>query len=144
MRLGSLCNNRWFNCVRISYSIDSITLDITQSETGVWTATDGSRKFLHSILRGTELIIRSLSNLEEKLHQSFFFYVLPSPWTFVSIGEYFFPLFLLAAPLLFELLRIPHTTVGYEYDRERSSGLTSFLHADRYEGRIWAFNIDRG
>ncbi|KAG7392324.1 Glycosylphosphatidylinositol anchor attachment 1 protein [Phytophthora boehmeriae] len=63
----------------ISYNIDSITLSLTKQS--------GSNDQLgvREILRSIEMVFRALSNLEEKLHQSFFLYVLPSTTTFVSI-----------------------------------------------------------
>ena len=36
--------------------------------------------------RGLGRVVRSLSNLDERLHQSFWFYMLPDNHTFVSIG----------------------------------------------------------
>ena len=43
---------------------------------------------LHTIGRVVEGIFRSLNNLLERLHQSFFFYLLPSSSRYVSIGMY--------------------------------------------------------
>jgi len=48
-----------------------------------------------------EHILRSLNNLEERLHQSFFYYMLPSTTSFVSNGSYVYSvLLMLFAPLL--------------------------------------------
>lgn len=35
-----------------------------------------------------ESVLRSINNLQEHFHQSFFFYLMISPWQFVSIGTY--------------------------------------------------------
>ena len=43
---------------------------------------------LHTIGRVVEGVFRSLNNLLERLHQSFFFYLLPSSSRYVSIGMY--------------------------------------------------------
>lgn len=46
-----------------------------------------------------EGVIRSVNNLLEKFHQSFFLYLLTSPNKFVSVGVYMIPFALLVAPL---------------------------------------------
>lgn len=61
------------------YHIDAITLK-----------TVGDDGWADEIVlgRATESIVRSLNNLLEKLHQSFFFYLLLSTQRFVSVGNY--------------------------------------------------------
>ncbi|CCI49472.1 unnamed protein product [Albugo candida] len=96
----------------ISYNIDSITtaMNIPKRERS---APDAQHKnFLEASLQGLELIIRALSNLEEKLHQSFYLYLLPTPQTFVSVGEYIYPLLMLCAPLVLQIARISIKTNG--------------------------------
>ncbi|KQK09209.1 glycosylphosphatidylinositol anchor attachment 1 protein [Brachypodium distachyon] len=54
------------------------------------------------IVRGGRLIegvVRSVNNLLEKFHQSFFLYFLAAPSKFVSVGVYMIPFALLLAPL---------------------------------------------
>lgn len=46
-----------------------------------------------------EYMVRSLANLEERLHHSFTLYLLPSPAMFVSHMEYFLPNILILLPL---------------------------------------------
>ncbi|GFS29644.1 glycosylphosphatidylinositol anchor attachment 1 protein [Nephila pilipes] len=53
------------------------------------------------VLEGT---VRSLNNLLEKFHQSFFFYLLPSTRSYVSIGLYIPPFALIALPVLIKAL----------------------------------------
>ncbi|XP_055946175.1 glycosylphosphatidylinositol anchor attachment 1 protein-like [Argiope bruennichi] len=53
------------------------------------------------VLEGT---IRSLNNLLEKFHQSFFFYLLPSTRSYISIGLYMPPFALIALPVLIKAL----------------------------------------
>lgn len=60
------------------YHIDAITLK---------TVGDGWHDEM-SLGRTTESLFRSINNLLEHLHQSFFFYILLSPHRFVSIGNY--------------------------------------------------------
>ena len=51
------------------------------------------------IARAIEGTVRSCNNLLEHFHQSFFFYLLPSPWRYVSIGLYMPAFIALVAPL---------------------------------------------
>jgi glycosylphosphatidylinositol transamidase len=44
--------------------------------------------------------LRALNNLLEKMHQSFYFYLLPSTTKYISIGVYMIPLALLILPML--------------------------------------------
>ncbi|OMO59272.1 Gaa1-like, GPI transamidase component [Corchorus capsularis] len=78
------------------YQIDAITLEISPRFS--------SDKFRRNdiLLRGGRLIegvIRSVNNLLEKFHQSFFLYLLTSPSKFVSVGVYMIAFALLIAPL---------------------------------------------
>ena len=50
-----------------------------------------------------EGIFRSLNNLLERFHQSFFFYLLPATNRYVSIGLYMPPFAVLALPVLFKI-----------------------------------------
>ncbi|BGO95445.1 hypothetical protein NBRC10512_001413 [Rhodotorula toruloides] len=67
------------------YRIDAITLFGQPAE--------GPHGF-HSLGRATESIFRSLNNLLERFHQSFFLYIMTSIDSFVAVGNY------LAAPIL--------------------------------------------
>ena len=46
---------------------------------------------------------RSLNNLLERFHQSFFFYLLPATDRYVSIGLYMPPFGLLALPIIIKV-----------------------------------------
>ncbi|KAF4046192.1 Gaa1-like GPI transamidase component [Phytophthora infestans] len=91
----------------ISYNIDSITLSLTQSQ-----ASTKRPLVSRDILRSMEMVVRALSNLEEKLHQSFFLYVLPSTSTFVSVGEYIYAVLLVISPAIAHLLYLANQTTG--------------------------------
>ncbi|KAG6617494.1 uncharacterized protein IUM83_02531 [Phytophthora cinnamomi] len=91
----------------ISYNIDSITLSLTKSDA----SNDRSLSTL-DVLRSVEMVVRALSNLEEKLHQSFFLYVLPSTTTFVSVGEYYYTVALAISPAITHLLYLANKTSG--------------------------------
>lgn len=53
----------------------------------------------YQVGRVVESIVRSLNNLQERLHQSYFFYLLPTTDTYISIGLYIRPLVLIIAGL---------------------------------------------
>ncbi|WVZ14647.1 hypothetical protein V8G54_012213 [Vigna mungo] len=79
------------------YQVDAITLEISPKVS--LTKLNRRNEF---ILRGGRLIegvVRSINNLLEKFHQSFFLYLLTSPGKFVSVGVYMIPFALLVAPL---------------------------------------------
>ncbi|KAF3444604.1 hypothetical protein FNV43_RR14296 [Rhamnella rubrinervis] len=79
------------------YQVDAITLEISSRA-----SFDNKNSRNEFLLRGGRLIegvIRSVNNLLEKFHQSFFLYLLTSPSKFVSVGVYMIALALLVAPL---------------------------------------------
>jgi len=96
----------------IGYNIDAITLSFDVARSLPLVVTPNRRVSIRESLRSIELVVRALSNLEEKLHQSFFLYVLPSPNTFVSVGEYYYPVALAISPAIAHLLHLASTTVG--------------------------------
>ncbi|GMF35772.1 unnamed protein product [Phytophthora lilii] len=102
----------------ISYNIDSITLSLTKSPASGYRSLSS-----REVIRSVEMVIRALSNLEEKLHQSFFLYVLPSTTTFVSVGEYFYTVALAISPAIAHLLYLANKTSGMRI----ALGLTVFL-----------------
>jgi glycosylphosphatidylinositol transamidase len=64
------------------YAINAVTL-FNKRTPGAREAVD-----LTTIGMTLEGTMRSLMNLNEPLHQSFYFYLLPSPYNYVSIGHY--------------------------------------------------------
>lgn len=78
------------------YQVDAITLEISP----VVSSNKGREN--EFLLRGGRLVegvLRSVNNLLEKFHQSFFLYLLTSPSKFVSVGVYMIAFALLVAPL---------------------------------------------
>lgn len=65
------------------YGIQAVTLESNSFKKRITNKTN----FL-SMGRLLEGIFRSLNNLLERFHQSYFFYLLPSPNRFISIGMY--------------------------------------------------------
>ncbi|OWZ13938.1 Transmembrane protein [Phytophthora megakarya] len=91
----------------ISYNIDSITLSLTKNQNS-----EDRKLPTREIIRSIEIVVRAMSNLEEKLHQSFFLYVLPSTMTFVSVGEYYYTVALAISPAIAHLLYLANKTSG--------------------------------
>ncbi|KAK6937099.1 GPI transamidase component Gaa1 [Dillenia turbinata] len=79
------------------YQVDAITLEI--SPKGSLKNKDQRIDFLMRGGRLVEAVVRSVNNLLEKFHQSFFLYLLTSPSKFVSVGIYMIAFALLIAPL---------------------------------------------
>ncbi|CAJ2665309.1 unnamed protein product [Trifolium pratense] len=79
------------------YQVDAITLEISPKVS----PTKMIRRNEFILLGGRliEGVIRSVNNLLEKFHQSFFLYLLTSSSKFVSVGVYMIPFALLVAPL---------------------------------------------
>ncbi|CAL5371794.1 unnamed protein product [Camellia sinensis] len=90
------------------YQVDAITLEISPI------VSSNKRRQNEFLLQGGRLVegvLRSVNNLLEKFHQSFFLYLLTSPSKFVSVGVYMIAFALLVAPfhwlrLLFILMPI--------------------------------------
>ncbi|XP_010555156.1 PREDICTED: glycosylphosphatidylinositol anchor attachment 1 protein [Tarenaya hassleriana] len=81
-----------------NYQVDAVTLKFTSR----FPPKTKLRKQQELFLRGARVIegtIRSVNNLLEKFHQSFFLYLLTSPSKFVSVGVYMIAFALLIAPL---------------------------------------------
>lgn len=79
------------------YGIEAVTLEgYRQEQTNYQRKSNGAT----SVLRLIEGITRSVNNLLERFHQSFFFYILVASDRFVSIGDYMPSLGLMVAALL--------------------------------------------
>ncbi|XP_031504265.1 uncharacterized protein LOC116266916 isoform X2 [Nymphaea colorata] len=79
------------------YQVDAVTLEISPK-----TSLDNDMLRTAFILKMGRLVegtIRSINNLLEKFHQSFFLYLLTAPNRFVSVGVYMIPFMLLILPL---------------------------------------------
>lgn len=79
------------------YQVDAITLEVSPG--APLNKKSMQNEFLLQVGRLTEGVIRSVNNLLEKFHQSFFLYLLASPSKFVSVGVYMIAFALLVAPL---------------------------------------------
>lgn len=79
------------------YQVDAITMEISPK----FSSSLNNRQYeiLLHVGRLVEGVVRSVNNLLEKFHQSFFLYLLTSPSRFVSVGVYMIAFALLVAPL---------------------------------------------
>ncbi|KAG7982010.1 hypothetical protein I3843_04G027600 [Carya illinoinensis] len=77
--------------------------------------------------RSIEVVIRTVNNLLEKFHQSFFLYLLTSPSKFVSVGVYMITFALLVAllPVVASSLYADAHKVDPSFDKEKSTPAAS-------------------
>ncbi|KAK3878503.1 hypothetical protein Pcinc_016848 [Petrolisthes cinctipes] len=87
------------------YGIAAVTVEGSE-----WNSVLGRRVGVQQLGRVLEGVCRSLNNLLERFHQSFFFYLLPSTTRYISIGVYMPPFALLAGGLLVKALALWFST----------------------------------
>lgn len=78
------------------YRIDAITLKALPG--------DNRQTSMENYPKLIEAVVRSLNNLIEHLHQSFYYYLLPHVATYISIGEYMISLGLVVAGMTLHVL----------------------------------------
>ncbi len=87
----------------LNHGIDSLTIQVHIPKNKENTSTSSSSS-IHphyaDLTRCLEHLLRSISNLHERLHHSVSQYLLPSPNKFVSHGEYIYPGVLIALPMV--------------------------------------------
>jgi len=85
----------------LNHGIDSLTIEVRIPNNGVG-ASSSSNIHPHyaDLTRCMEHLLRSISNLHERLHHSVAQYTMPSPSKFVSHGEYIFPTILVSFPMV--------------------------------------------
>eukprot|EP00899_Mesostigma_viride_P010748 jgi/Mesvir1/19675/Mv09947-RA.1 len=117
-----------------AYAIDAITVHGVADASGRDERRFGRQHIpiLHRVARALEGCVRSANNLLEKLHQSFFFYLLAGEDAYLPIGDYIIPFVLLVAclPLHAAALATQQrpvvaaavTTAGKTVDAARSLG----------------------
>ncbi|KAK1278647.1 hypothetical protein QJS04_geneDACA023741 [Acorus gramineus] len=112
------------------YQVDAITLEFSPRTSSYKDI--GQSAFL---LRGGRLIegvIRSINNLLEKFHQSFFLYLLSAPNKFVSVGVYMISFALLIAPLPISAAALfsgPNTSETWQWIHSARVVFTVYLWA---------------
>lgn len=102
------------------YGIEALTIESVKKESTVKNQNIQSQ--VVALLRIVEGISRSLNNLLERFHQSFFFYVLISSERFISIGDYMPCIGLMAGSLLIKsfLLWLINSNKKDENEEEES------------------------
>lgn len=80
------------------FGIEALTVECVKRESS--SPNQNNQQKIMALLRIVEGISRSLNNLLERFHQSFFFYVIISADRFVSIGDYMPSVGLMAGSLL--------------------------------------------
>lgn len=80
------------------YGIEALTIECVKKESS--SSNQNLQQKILALLKIVEGISRSLNNLLERFHQSFFFYVIISSERFVSIGDYMPSIGLMAGSLL--------------------------------------------
>jgi glycosylphosphatidylinositol transamidase len=79
----------------LNRGIDSLTIEVR-----VPTKSIGIHPHYADLARCVEHLLRSISNLHERLHHSVAQYTMPSPSKFVSHGEYIYPAILVSLPMV--------------------------------------------
>lgn len=77
---------------------------------------------LHQVGRVLEGVCRSLNNLLERFHQSFFFYLLPATNRYISIGVYMPPFSLIAGGVLVKALALWYSSSCGEAVKDGEGG----------------------
>ncbi|KAJ7970786.1 Glycosylphosphatidylinositol anchor attachment 1 protein [Quillaja saponaria] len=103
------------------YQVDAITLEISPRISP--TKMVRHKEFLLRAGRLIEGVVRSVNNLLEKFHQSFFLYLLTSPSKFVSVGVYMIAFAILVAslPVVAASLYVDANSVDSNSRKEKSS-----------------------
>ncbi|KAL7450643.1 hypothetical protein ACHAWC_002532, partial [Mediolabrus comicus] len=79
----------------LNRGIDSLTIEVRVPTTSI-----GIHPHYADLARCVEHLLRSISNLHERLHHSVAQYTMPSPSKFVSHGEYIYPAILVSLPMV--------------------------------------------
>ncbi|XP_018796614.1 PREDICTED: glycosylphosphatidylinositol anchor attachment 1 protein [Bactrocera latifrons] len=109
------------------YRIESLTLEAVKRTTN----TNNSNRYgtALSLLKTVEGISRSLNNLLERFHQSYFFYILVQNDRFVSIGDYMPCLIALASPMFIKAFLLWLTTTSADDSTSEEEDTTT--HEER-------------
>lgn len=109
----------------LPYRIDSLSF-VVKNESF---ATNQPEVPLLAVIVGIQQVVRSISNLDEKLHQSFYLYVLPDLDMFVSINEYAGPMVLVLSPIILDVCYLIYPQSSALLVSERTNPLSGFIYA---------------
>ncbi|KAL9246127.1 hypothetical protein vseg_019701 [Gypsophila vaccaria] len=131
------------------YQIDAVTL-VLSTKASPYHYVKRS-KFLQRSGRLVEGVVRSVNNLLEKFHQSFFLYLLTGPNKFVSVGVYMIAFALLIAPLPIVAASLysdavkgdPNPDTSKSLSHSNSTNSWRWLHAAKtvFIVHIWAIFV---
>ncbi|XP_020571275.1 GPI transamidase component gaa1 isoform X2 [Phalaenopsis equestris] len=132
------------------FQIDAITMELSPRTS--LTNENGVSSFLLRSGRLVEGVVRSVNNLLEKFHQSFFLYFLTAPNKFVSVGVYMIAFALFVAPLPIVVAALfsstastkPSTTTSNtKPTNSKPSGSWNWLHSAKlvFLVHLWALII---
>uniref|UniRef100_A0A2M4BHL8 GPI-anchor transamidase component GPAA1 n=1 Tax=Anopheles marajoara TaxID=58244 RepID=A0A2M4BHL8_9DIPT len=117
------------------YGIEALTLEVVKREKA-----QAQNQEVGSMLRIIEGITRSLNNLLERFHQSFFFYLLVSNDRFVSIGDYMPSLALMAGSLLIKAF-IHYLSIYYSDDDDTEGAEQEVVQKQKPSTDIGYFSV---
>nr|XP_043608002.1 glycosylphosphatidylinositol anchor attachment 1 protein isoform X2 [Erigeron canadensis] len=106
------------------YQVDAVTMEISPKIT--FNSLGRQTEFLFQGGRLIEGIVRSVNNLLEKFHQSFFLYLLTSSNKFISVGVYMIAFLLLVAPLPVVAASLFSDAIKSDEDKATSSDSNSY------------------
>jgi GPI-anchor transamidase subunit GAA1 len=96
----------------LNYRIEAITISSSKLVSG----SSNKKIFRQNILKSIRIIegtLRSLNNLLERFHQSFFFYLLPTSSNYISIGMYMPSIGLICVPSIISIFYILNLFLYY-------------------------------
>lgn len=122
------------------FQIDAVTMEL--SPRASLTNENGISIFLLKGGRLIEGVIRSVNNLLEKFHQSFFLYFLTAPNKFVSVGVYMIAFALLLTPLPIMVAAL-FLNAAASCSKPTTSGSWNWLHSAKvvFFVHLWALIV---
>lgn len=116
------------------HAIPAITLK-TRPKTK---STDFSIVTAVSIGRAIEGTIRSINNLQERFHRSYYFYLLPNTRRYISIGFYMISFGLILLPLALKSLHLYFTATSKIEEIRRAKRLNYRVNVNEPEFSLWS------
>ena len=104
---GLVIGPRQSHSSALNHGIDSLTIEVRIPNNGLGsTSSSNIHPHYADLTRCIEHLLRSISNLHERLHHSIAQYTMPSPSKFVSHGEYIFPAILVSLPMVIRAAKL--------------------------------------
>ncbi|KAF6017661.1 GPAA1 [Bugula neritina] len=109
----------------LRFRVDSLTIK----------SAPGGSSGLNSVGQLVEGVFRSINNLLEKFHQSFFFYLMPCTYRYISIGLYIPPFALMVAASLIQAIML-WSRFTFEVDTKKSKLIANQDQAFTSDGKF--------